>query len=57
MNINKAAKRDNKLKKRKNGMREDSRSVFTIKQVQKDRAKKIEKARRKKEEIANGDTS
>jgi hypothetical protein len=48
MNINKATKRDRKRSK-KNDMQTDSKSVFTIMNVQKDRAKKIKQQRKIKE--------
>jgi hypothetical protein len=55
MNIQKASKRDNKIQKRKNGHREDGRSVFTIKRLQKERALQIEQERKRKEAILVGD--
>ena len=57
MKLDKASKRDRKRDKAINGPREDGRSVFTIKQIQKNRAKKIEQARKRKEEVLNGDST
>ena len=51
MNLNKASKRDNKLRKRKSGHREDGRSVFTIKEIQKNRALKIRKEQQRKQDL------
>jgi len=53
--LTKASKRDNKINKRRNGHREDGRSVFTIKKLQRDRALAIEKERKRKEELLEGD--
>lgn len=55
MNLHKASKRDNKINKRKNGHREDGRSVFTIKRIQKEKALRIEKERKRKEKLLEGD--
>jgi|WetSurSiteA1Bulk_404760.scaffolds.fasta_scaffold151765_1 hypothetical protein len=43
MKLEKAEKRDKKQNKRKNGQRTDSRSVFTIIQIQRKRAEKVKK--------------
>jgi len=55
MRLDKASSRDNKLKKRKSGHREDGRSVFTIKRLQKERALQIEQERKRKEAVLVGD--
>ena len=55
MNINKAIKRDRKIGRRKNGHREDGRSVFLIKKIQKERALRIKKEHIRKEELLEGD--
>lgn len=55
MNLHKASKRDNKLQKRRNGHREDGRSVFTIKEIQKNRALKIRKEQQRKQELLEGE--
>lgn len=50
MKIDKAVKRDRKRTKR-NEMQTDSRSVFTIENIKKERAKKIKQQRKIKEEL------
>ena len=49
MNINKALKRDKKISKRKNGHVVDSKSVFTIERLAKERALEIRSKRKQKE--------
>ena len=49
MNINKALKRERQQKKRKNGMRVDNKSIFTIQEVQKKKAELIRERRKQKE--------
>lgn len=51
MKLSKASKRDRKLNKRRNGHREDGRSVFLIKQIQKEKALRIRKEQQEKEEL------
>ena len=46
MKLNKALRREKRWKKKKDGMRVDSRSVFTIQEEQKKRADKVKKERR-----------
>ena len=50
MNINKAIKRD-RLRTKRNEMQTDSKSVFTIQNTQKERAKKIKQQRKLKEDM------
>lgn len=49
MNLRKALERERKQKKRKNGMVVDSKSVFTIQRIQKERAEQLKKEREEKE--------
>jgi len=49
MNLHKALERERKQHKRKNGMVIDSKSVFTIQQIQKERAEQLKKEREEKE--------
>jgi hypothetical protein len=51
MKLSKASKRDRKLQKRRGGHREDGRSVFTIKEIQKNRALKIRKEQQRKQDL------
>lgn len=56
MKLSKASQRDRKINRRKHGMVVDSKSVFTIQRVQKERAEQIKKEREEKEkllEVAN----
>jgi hypothetical protein len=53
--LTKASKRDNKINRRRNGHREDGRSVFTIKKIQRERALRIEQDRKRKEELLEGE--
>jgi hypothetical protein len=53
--LTKASRRDNEINKRKNGHREDGRGVFTIKKLQRKRAIAIEKERKRKEELLEGE--
>jgi len=55
--LEKASKRDNKISKRTNGHQEDGRSVFTIKKIQRERAMAIERERKRKEELLDGEES
>jgi hypothetical protein len=55
MNLRKATQRERKINKRKNGMVVDSRSVFTIQRLQKERAEKIREERKIKEESQEGE--
>lgn len=57
MKLEKASKRDNKISKRTNGHQEDGRSVFTIKKIQRERAMAIERERKRKEELLDGEES
>ena len=49
MNLRKAIERERKQHKRKTGMVVDSKSVFTIQQIQKKRAEQLKEEREKKE--------
>jgi hypothetical protein len=53
--LTKASKRDNKINRRRSGHREDGRSVFTIKKIQRERALRIESERKRKEELLGGE--
>lgn len=45
MNINKAIKRDRKIKRRRYGHKVDGKSIFTIQEKQKQRAEQIKRER------------
>jgi hypothetical protein len=51
MNLRKALERERKQHKRKSGMVIDSKSVFTIQRIQKERAEQIRKERENKEKL------
>ena len=51
MNINKALQRDRKHNKRTHGMVVDSKSVFNIQRLQKERAEQLKKEREEKEKL------
>lgn len=55
MNIFKAVKRDRKREKRRNGPREDGRSVFEIERIQRDRSAEIKKQRQQKQKFLEGE--
>lgn len=55
MKIDKATRRDSKIDRRKNGMRIDNRSIFTIQEVEKKRSQQIKKEREEKERLKNGE--
>lgn len=51
--LGKAQKRDRQVEKRKHAPREDGRSVFKIQEIQKRRAEKLRKERKRKEDLLN----
>ena len=50
MNINKCARRDREIDKRKNGHRVDGKGVFLIKEIQKKKYNEIKRNRIRKQE-------
>jgi hypothetical protein len=55
VNLNKASKRDRDIERRRNGHREDGRSVRLIKEEQIKRALRIKKEQQRKRELLEGD--
>lgn len=55
MKIEKAIKRDHKIHQRKNGMRINGRSIFTIQEIEKKRTEERKRQQEEKERIRNGE--
>ena len=49
MKLEKACRRQQKINKRKNGMRVDNKSIFTLEEVKRNKALEIKKKREEKE--------
>ena len=53
--LNKSIQRDREISRRKHGHREDGRSVFLNQEIQKKKAEKLRRERKKKEELLDNE--